>query len=266
MGECHDAQVFRHRALITGATAGIGAAYTRLLAREHFDLVLVARNVARLEQLAEDLRRDFGVEVEVLAADLADRSQLALVEARLRDAERPIDVLVNNAGFGLNQRFATGDLEREQSLVDVLVTAVMRLTHAAAGAMKQRGRGDIILVSSVAGYIAGGSYSAVKAWATVLAESLNQELRGTGVRVSALCPGFTRTEFHERAGISMQGLPRFLWLDADRLVAAGWRDHQRGRVVSVPGWQYRTLIGLTQVAPRSLVRKVGFSARNRTRK
>lgn len=253
-------------ALVTGPTAGIGLAFAELLAREGHDLVLVSRDAARLEGLATRLREQFGVGVEVLPADLADRSQLAVVEQRLRSTAAPIDVLVNNAGFGLNQRFATGDLEREQYLLDVLVTAVMRLSHAAASTMRERGSGDIVIVSSVAGFIAGGTYSAVKAWATVFAEGLNVELSRKGVRVSALCPGFTRTEFHERAGIEMQGLPGWLWLDKQYLVEQAWRDHRRGRVVSVPGWQYRALVLLTRVAPRGLVRRVGFSARNRTRK
>ena len=253
-------------ALVTGPTAGIGLAFSELLAREGHDLVLVSRDRGRLDELAARLRAEHGVSAEVLVADLADRAQLALVEERLRSAERPVDILVNNAGFGLNQRFATGELEREQYLLDVLVTAVMRLTHAAASTMRSRGSGDIVIVSSVAGFIAGGTYSAVKSWATVFAEGLNAELVGKGVRVSALCPGFTRTEFHERAGIEMQGLPGWLWLDKHFLVERAWRDHRRGRVVSVPGWQYRALVLLTRVAPRGVVRRVGFSARNRTRK
>lgn len=253
-------------ALITGPTAGIGLAFAELLAREQHDLVLVSRDEARLRELAQRLKSEHGVSVEVLPADLSDRTQVAVVEARLRSTEQPVDVLINNAGFGLNQRFATGDLEREQYLLDVLVTAVMRLTHAAASTMRQRGKGDIVIVSSVAGFIAGGTYSAVKAWATVFAEGLNVELAGKGVRVSALCPGFTRTEFHERAGIEMQGVPSWLWLDKHFLVERAWRDHRRGKVVSVPGWQYRLLVLLTRVAPRGAVRRVGFSARNRTRK
>ncbi|MEY2634577.1 MAG: hypothetical protein RIS75_517, partial [Actinomycetota bacterium] len=143
--------------------------------------------------------------------------------------------------------------------------AVLRLTHAATVAMKQRGHGEIVIVSSVASFIAGGTYSAAKAWATVFAESLSQELRGTGVRISALCPGFTHTEFHQRAGIDKNQIPAWLWLDAQKMVAAGWRDHQRGKVVSVPGWQYKLLIGITKIVPRPLVRKFGFSARARTR-
>lgn len=253
-------------ALITGPTAGIGRSFAELLAAEGYDLVLVSRDGERLQQVANELQSRHHVHVEVLPADLADRAQLAQVEARLRDAAAPIDALINNAGFGLNQRFASGDLEREQALVDVLITAVMRLSHAAAASMKSRGQGDIVVVSSVAGFIAGGSYSAVKSWATVFAESLDQELSRSGVRVSALCPGFTRTEFHQRAGIGMDRLPNFLWLDADKLVATGWRDHQRGRTVSVPSWQYKSLVALTRWAPRSLVRRVGFDARNRTRR
>ena len=252
----------RPTALVTGPTAGIGRAFAELLASEGYDLILVSRDQSRLAALAAELGGRFGISCEVLAADLSDRSQLARVESRLADSSQPVDVLVNNAGFGVNQRFAGGDLAAEQYLLDVLAVAVMRLSHAAVAGMRDRGRGDVVVVSSVAGFIAGSTYSAVKAWATVFAESLNNELRGSGVRVSALCPGFTRTEFHTRANLEMGWLPSFMWLLPDALVAKGWRDHRRGRVVSVPGWQYRFLVGLIRVVPRGAVRRLGFRARH----
>ena len=255
----------KSRALITGASAGIGREFAWLLASEGRDLVLVARGAESLNAIADQIRAQHAVEVEVQIADLSNRGDLARIEDRLRDTNSPIDVLINNAGLGLNQQFSTGDLEREQYLIDLLIIAQMRLTHAAVSTMRARGTGDVVLVSSVASFIAGGSYSAVKSWATVFVEGLAQELRGKGVRVSALCPGFTHTEFHERAGIAKHDIPSWMWLRADRMVAAGWADHHRGKVVSVPDWRYKSLVALIRILPREVVRRVGFRARNHNR-
>lgn len=226
-------------ALITGATAGIGRAFADLLARQGFDLVLVARDEARLGAVASALRERHGIAVEVLRADLSAHDECAWVEQRLADAERPVEVLVNNAGFGIRQPFASGDLMAEQALFDVLARAVMRLSHAAAQGMVARGSGVIINVSSVAGWTHNSTYAASKAYVTSFSIALARELRNKGVKVMALCPGFTHTEFHERAGMDMTRLPRFLWLDADVLVAKAWRDALRNRRVSVPGRQYQ---------------------------
>ena len=242
-------------ALITGATAGIGAEFARQLAARGDDLVLVARDEARLSTYADELGARHRVRCELLVADLADREQLAFVERRLRDATRPIDLLVNNAGFSVNQSFLGGDLDAEQQMLDVLVTAVMRLTHAALPGMVGRGTGGVINVSSVAGFIAGGTYSAAKSYATVLSESVDRQLSGTGVRVMALCPGFTHTEFHERGGIDVSHLPDWMWLDAPQLVTAALADFRRGKAVSIPGGQYKALMTVARYAPRTLVRR-----------
>ena len=226
-------------ALVTGATAGIGNAFARALAARGTGLVLVARDAARLEAVAGQLRDAHGVDVEVIAADLADRDQLERVAVRLRDPGRPVDLLVSNAGFGLRQRFASGDLGAEEQLLDVLVRAVLVLTHAAVPGMVARGRGAVVTVSSVAGFMPAGTYSAAKAGATTFTASLAGELAGTGVTATALCPGYVRTEFHQRAGIRMERLPSFVWLDADQLVAACLADVARGRSVSVPGPLYK---------------------------
>jgi short-subunit dehydrogenase len=175
-------------------------------------------------------------------------------------------VLINNAGFGINKAFTMSTLEVEQQLLDVLVRTPMRLMHVALPLMKARNNGIIINVSSVAGYIAGGTYSASKSYLTVLSESLNTELTATNVKVSALCPGFTRTEFHQRGKMSMKGLPNFLWLNSDRLVEQSWRDALKGKAVSVPGWQYKLLVLIVETIPRSLVRKVGMNMRAKQRK
>ena len=241
-------------AMITGPTAGIGRAFVRALADRGFDLVLVARDRPRLQALAEELAAA-GVRAEILPADLADRDQLIKVEARL--VERPVDVLVNNAGFGIASRFSRSAVDDEQRTIDVMVTAVMRLTHAAVPAMIEQGHGVVLNVSSIAGWITGGTYSAAKAWVTVFSEGLNGELAGTGVRVTAVCPGFVRTEFHDRAGMDMSSVPHWMWLDADAVVAQALRDAARNRAISVAGPQYKAFGTLLRHAPRALVHRVG---------
>jgi len=252
-------------ALITGATAGIGAQYARLLAKEGFDLILVARNKNRLASTARSLNKEFGVKVEVLPADLTKPVQLEKVRKRLSDSKKPIEVLINNAGFGINKSFLVSDLSDEQGLLDVLVTAPMRLTHAVLPIMKERNSGTIVNVSSVASWIAGGSYSAAKSYLTVLTESLHTELRSTKVKISALCPGFTRTEFHERGRMKMNGLPNFMWLSAEKVVSKSWRDVNAGKVISIPGWQYLILSSISRFGPRPMVRRIGMNVRRKQR-
>ena len=243
------------RALVTGATAGIGAGFVEALGQRGDDLILVARDEQRLEALAQRWRAA-GRDVEVLVADLSERTGMARVEQRLADSENPVDVLVNNAGFGLVQSFVGGDLAAEQAMLDVLVTAVLRLTHAAVPGMVERRRGRIINVSSVAGWIPGGTYSAAKAWVTSFTEGLALDLEGTGVHVVAVCPGYTRTEFHDRAGMRMGGVPDWMWQSVDDVVAQALRDADRGRVISVAGPLYRGLGVASRHLPRPLVRRV----------
>ncbi len=235
------------RALVTGATAGIGHTFAVQLARRGHDLVLVARDVARLEEVAATLRSEHGVHVEVLAADLGDRDQLATVEARLGDDASPVDLLVNNAGFGLKQRFLDNGVDDEVLMLDVLVTAVLRLSHAALGPMTARGRGGVVNVSSVAAFLPRGTYSAAKAWVNQFSEWAANEYRGQGVHVMALCPGFTKTEFHERMQVKRGD--GFMWLDADFLVEKALSDYDKGRIYSIPGAQYKAIIGLTKLIP-----------------
>ncbi|NPC42750.1 SDR family oxidoreductase [Nocardioides sp. zg-1230] len=238
--------------LITGATAGIGHEYAVQLAARGDDLVLVARDSARLEQVAEDLRRAHGVEVEVLVADLTDREQLATVEARLADRDRPVDLLVNNAGFGLKKRFLDNTADDETAMLEVLVTAVLRLSHAALGAMAERGHGGIINVSSVAAFLPRGTYSASKAWVNSFSEWAHLEYKSRGVKVMALCPGFTKTEFHQRMQVKRgEG---FMWLEADFLVRKSLEDFDKGRAYSIPGAQYKTIIALTKAIPNRALR------------
>ena len=251
-------------ALVTGATAGIGESFSRLLAAKNYNLVLVARDLPRLHERAAALEAKFGIKTHVIQADLATDEGCLRIEKYI--LENQIDVLINNAGFGTNKAFTMSTLEVEQQLLDVLVRTPMRLMHVALPLMKARNNGIIINVSSVAGYIAGGTYSASKSYLTVLSESLNTELSATNVKVSALCPGFTRTEFHQRGKMSMKGLPNFLWLNPDRLVEQSWRDALKGEAVSVPGWQYKLLVLIVQTVPRFIVRKVGMNMRAKQRK
>ena len=251
-------------ALITGPTAGVGLGFARALADRGHDLVLVSRDATRLTQLAAQLRERTGAEVEVLPADLALPGDCARVEQRLADATRPVSVLVNNAGFGLRSGFIRSEVADEQRMIDVMVSAVMRLTHAALPGMLERQRGVVINVSSVASWLTGGTYSAAKAWVTVFSEGLNVELAGTGVRVSACCPGFMHTEFHDRAGISTSSVPEWMWVEVDEVVRVALADAAANRPLSVAGVQYKLLATVLRHAPRSVVRRVG-GIRTRTR-
>ena len=239
----------RRTALVTGPTAGIGAAFARQLAERGHDLVLVARDQARLNALADELRSRYGVEAEMLVADLADREQLARVEGRVADPDRPVHVLVHNAGFGHKRPFLENSVEDEQQMLDVLVTAVLRLTHAALGAMVARGDGQIVNVSSIAGYLPRGTYSAAKAYVTSLSRWADATYRDRGVRVMALLPGFTKTEFHARMDVSRRSAPSWMWLDADRVVREALADLDAGRPVSIPSRRYKALAALSRVVP-----------------
>jgi len=251
-------------ALVTGATVGIGESFTRLLAHNGYNIVLVARDLPRLQERAKALEATFGIATTVIQADLATDAGCKTIEDFI--ANNQIDVLINNAGFGINKAFTMSQLDAEQQLLDVLVRTPMRLMHVALPGMKERNKGVIINVSSVAGWIAGGTYSASKSYLTVLSESLHTELSSTNVKVSALCPGFTRTEFHQRGRMSMKGLPAFMWLNSDKLVAAAWKDAVAGKAVSVPGWQYQLLTFVMRNAPRPMVRKIGMNVRIKARK
>jgi len=252
-------------ALITGATAGIGAAYAKLLAKEGFDLVLVARDLPRLKGVAKVLSKLYKIKAETIKADLTKPAQLAKVEKRLANNSKPIEVLINNAGFGLKDSFLVSNLAKEQELLDVLVTAPMRLSHAVLPGMIKRNSGSIVNVSSVASFIAGGTYSAAKSYLTVFSEYLHTELRDTNIKVSALCPGFTRTEFHARGKMKMSGLPNYMWTTVDQVVAKSWRYVKAGKVICIPGWQYMLLSSIARIAPRPLVRKLGIKIRRKQR-
>lgn len=249
-------------ALITGASAGLGAEFARQIARRRGDLILVARSEQALESVAAELRGEFGVAVEVLVADLSVSDDVERVAARLRDTSDPIDLLVNNAGFGLPLQFADNDIDDEVRHLRVHVEASMRLMHAALGAMRGRG-GRIINVASVAGFISRSTYSACKSWVIGFSRWANAEYARDGVSVTAVCPGFTHTSFHERMGLEpgREGVPGFMWLDARDVVRKSLRDAARGRAVSIPSLRYKAIVAIAGVLPTALTSGVARRGR-----
>ncbi len=242
-------------ALITGPTSGLGAGFARRYAIDGYDLVLVARDVDRLERLAAELHDEAGAAVEVLPADLSQAADRAKVADRLSAGVR---VLVNNAGFATSGEFWTAELSVLQVQLDVNVTAVMQLTHAALPPMLNVAAGTIVNVASVAALLPGrgSTYSASKAWVVSFTEGLANGLAGTGVGVHALCPGFVRTEFHKRAGIDMEGTPSYMWLEVADVVRDCLAGAAKGDVVIVPGLQYKALTTAGRLVPRNLVRRI----------
>ena len=244
-------------ALITGATAGLGAEFARQLGAQGYDLVLVARDVERLDAARVALTDAHAVQVEVLGADLASEAGCAAAVARIADGD--VDLLVNNAGVGTYKPFGEADVSRDLAQLDLNVRAVLQLTHAAVRAMTPRGSGRILNVSSVAGWVPrreNVTYSASKAWVTMFSEALAVQLAGSGVTVTAVCPGFTHTEFHERAEADMSHVPSRMWLDAADVVREGLADTFAGKPISVPSRRYKTLSTVVRTLPRPVLRKI----------
>lgn len=240
-------------ALITGSTAGIGAAFARRLAADGHNLVLVARNTERLGEQATELHDRHGIEAEVLTADLATDKGIDTVAARLADRKNPVDLLVNNAGFGNKGRYLDVSMADELKMLKVHCEAVLRLTSAASEAMRERGRGGVVNVASVAAFVPRGTYGASKAWVVQFTQGAAKDLAGSGVRLMALAPGFVRTEFHERAGMGTDNIPNWMWLDADKLVAAALADLARGKTLSIPDPRYKALMGLVKITPQAVL-------------
>lgn len=248
-------------ALITGATAGIGLAFVQALAGEGYDVVAVARDGDRLASVAA--MTPGGVSITPLAADLTTVKGRGVVAGRLGAG---IDLLVNNAGASINQAFHESGWADERRLLHLHVEAVLQLTHAALPPMLAAGRGDIINIGSVAGFFpttGGPTYAAEKAFVTALSEGLAAQYADRGVRVMALCPGFTHTEFHQRAGLPTDGIPQRLWLTPEQVVSEGLKDLRRGRAVSVPGLAYKGMVTAGRYLPPPLLRAASTVARGR---
>ncbi|PZF97686.1 SDR family NAD(P)-dependent oxidoreductase [Micromonospora endophytica] len=236
-------------ALVTGATAGIGAAFARRLARDGTHLVLLARDGDRLDATAAELRAEHGVTVETVVADLSTEDGLAVAEQR---AAQGVDLLVNNAGFGHQGWFLDAPLDVELKTMRVHCEAVLRLTYAALPHMLQHGAGGVINVASIAAFVARGTYGASKAWVVSFSESVAAEIVGSGVRITTVCPGWVRTEFHDRAHLDVDNVPPYLWLKPETVVDAALRDFSRGRLVSIPTARYKAIVGLNRAVPRRL--------------
>ncbi|MFJ3958143.1 SDR family NAD(P)-dependent oxidoreductase [Arthrobacter sp. NPDC090010] len=236
-------------ALITGASSGLGAEFARQFAEQGHHLILVARDAGRLSAAASALERDYGVTVEVLPADLTDDGGVAAVVERLSDASRPVDVLVNNAGIGLLHPFEKNSIEEEKLHLRLHVQTTMELCHAALQLMLERGSGRIINVASVAAFATRGTYSAAKSWELSFSRWANLAYGPSGVKITALCPGFTHTEFHERMGLDKTAMPRWMWLDARRVVRDGLADNERGKGVSIPSLRYKAVVTATRFLP-----------------
>ncbi|GHH62952.1 dehydrogenase [Kitasatospora indigofera] len=247
-------------ALITGATAGIGAAFAVKLARAGHNVVLVARDTERLSEYAEKLSAEYGVETEALTADLATDAGIAAVEERLADPARPVDLLINNAGFGNKGAFLAVPLQAELDMQKVHIEAVLRLTAAALPGMRERRLGGVVNVASVAAFLPRGTYGASKAWVVSFTQGVARDLGDSGVRMMALCPGFTRTEFHQRAGMGTSDIPSWGWLSAERVVNEAMRDFARGRSLSVPGKRYKAAVAVARLLPSGALGGVSSKA------
>ncbi|GGV80244.1 dehydrogenase [Streptomyces griseoloalbus] len=215
--------------------------------------MLVARDTGRLREQATELHDRHGIEAEVLTADLARDKGIEAVADRLGDRRNPVDLLINNAGFGNKGRYLDVPMADELRMLKVHCEAVLRLTSAAAEAMRERGRGGVVNVASVAAFVPRGTYGASKAWVVQFTQGAARDLAGSGVRLMALCPGFVRTEFHERAGMGTGNIPNWMWLDADKVTAAALADLARGKSVSIPDPRYKALMGAARLVPRGLL-------------
>ncbi len=249
------------KALVTGASSGLGREFARTLAVAGTDLVIVARDKARLAELAQELQHKFSVKVEVLSADLSTEQGLQLVSERLLDESSPIDLLVNNAGMGLGQEFVGGDIARELHAANVMVNAVMVLTHAALTTMTTRNSGTIINVSSITSMTVQGTYSAHKAWVKVFTESMAADLADAGskVQITAVMPGLMHTEFHERVNVDAGQWQEFMFIKPAKVARLALAGASKGKVLVIPSGKYKLMYGLLKIAPRNIIRKFASS-------
>jgi len=246
-------------ALITGASSGIGEALARRIARDGRSVALVARRLPRLESIAAELRANHRVDVHALPADLTAPGAIAALVDEVGRRGLTVDWLVNNAGFGTFGAFHTLDLDGELREIQLNVVALVRLTHAAAVEMAARGRGGILNVSSLAGFQPGpmnATYGATKAFVTSFTEAVHQEMQGTGVSVTVLCPGFTRTGFQKTANAPAESVPGFMWQESDEVARAGLDAVAKNHASAIPGLVNKTLGTFSQMAPNALTRRI----------
>ncbi|GAB2489672.1 SDR family NAD(P)-dependent oxidoreductase [Luteococcus sediminum] len=256
-------------ALVTGGTSGIGNAFVRALAARGDDVVVVARDTERMTALAAEMEKIHGVTVTCLTADLSLAEDVTRIADWIEDPAHPLDLVVNNAGFGLHAKILDKEaLPTQRRAMDLMTFAVLELSAAAGRAMKARGHGHIINVSSTSAWIFSGNYSAIKAWVRSFTVALAIELEGTGVTATALCPGWVHTEFHQRAGASTDNLPGFVWVDPDVLVREALADAEKGRTISIPTAKWKAAIFLASlpVAPPVVRLLSGRLARSRHKK
>lgn len=239
-------------ALITGGTSGIGLAFARELARDGYSLVLVARHADALASTAAAFEAE-GTEVETIAADLTEKKGFDDVVARLTSEDRPIEVLINNAGAGLYANLATHDTSELEHGIDLMAVVPVKLGAQAAASMKSRGHGRIVNISSINSFVPFGLYSAIKALVRVWSESLALQLRGTGVTATAVLPGWVRTNFHANSGGKRSNIPDALWLDPEQVAREGWAGVKAGKARVTPSGRYKPIRVLAEHAPRNLV-------------
>lgn len=248
-------------ALITGATSGLGTEFCMQLASRGHDLVIVARDNGALTELATRLRAQFAIDVEVLPADLVTDAGVESVAARLADSARPIRALINNAGFGLRGNFADNNLQDELGHLRIHTQTPLVLMHAALNALTTAGGGQIINVASVAAFTPRGSYSAAKGLIVNFSRWANVFYADRGISVTALCPGFVHTDFHQRMGVDKSTVPPWGWLHAPDVVRQGLNDSDAGKSMSVPSRRYKIAVALARIAPDALVEKLARRGR-----
>lgn len=259
--ETHYSAQPSYTALITGATAGLGAEFARQLAAQGYSLVLVARDQARLDATAETLRARYAVQVQTISADLVSESGVQVVANRLADSNQPVTMLVNNAGYGLTGNFADNDLADELTHLGIHIRTPLILSHAALRTMASIGGGRIINVASVAAFTPRGTYSAAKAFLVNFSRWANVFYRDRGISVTAVCPGFTLTEFHDRMKVDKKSIPSWSWLDAEEVVRSGLTDAMAGRSVSIPSTKYKVISFLARIAPDAIVARIAQRGR-----
>ncbi len=260
----------RSVAVITGASAGIGAVFARKLAARGYDLLLVARREDRLRSIATEIAATYRVSADFIAADLANESELIRVADRIRNEPR-LGLLVNNAGFGSHGFFFEADVAGQEMMHRLHVIATMRLTHAALGNLAPRNTGGVINVASVAGFGQSPmnvSYCATKTWINSFTEGLAIELslKAPHVRVQALCPGFTFSEFHDVLGMDRKAIPQSLWMSSDFVVEESLRGFDRGKLFVIPGWRYKLIVAGMKLIPGALMRRIAVGGARRLRR